>query len=209
MDFNADFDLMKIKAKLQKKSPLPVDVKNRFSVMIPLIKRKGEIHLLFEKRAMTLRNQPGEISFPGGRIEKNESPWDAAIRETCEELLIEEKDLEIYSEGDFLVNPYAAIIYSFIGEIKKDFYEIIPSKAEVESIFTVPLSFFMETEPKAYSINLNVNRSDDFPYHLIPNGRDYKFKRGREEVLFYQYKGQIIWGFTAKMTRRFIERISL
>lgn len=209
MDFNADFDLMKIKAKLQKKSPLPVDVKNRFSVMIPLIKRKGEIHLLFEKRALTLRNQPGEISFPGGRIEKNESPWDAAIRETCEELLIEEKDLEIYSEGDFLVNPYAAIIYSFIGEIKKDFYEIIPSKAEVESIFTVPLSFFMETEPKAYSINLKVNRSDDFPYHLIPNGRDYKFKRGREEVLFYQYKGQIIWGFTAKMTRRFIERISL
>lgn len=209
MDFNADFDLMKIKAKLQKKSPLPVDVKNRFSVMIPLIKRKGEIHLLFEKRAMTLRNQPGEISFPGGRIEKNESPWDAAIRETCEELLIEENDLEIYSEGDFLVNPYAAIIYSFIGEIKKDFYEIIPSKAEVESIFTVPLSFFMETEPKAYSINLKVNRSDDFPYHLIPNGRDYKFKRGREEVLFYQYKGQIIWGFTAKMTRRFIERISL
>lgn len=209
MDFNADFDLMKIKAKLQKKSPLPVDVKNRFSVMIPLIKRKGEIHLLFEKRALTLRNQPGEISFPGGRIEKNESPWDAAIRETCEELLIEEKDLEIYSEGDFLVNPYAAIIYSFIGEIRKDFYEIIPSKAEVESIFTVPLSFFMETEPKAYSINLNANRSDDFPYHLIPNGRDYKFKRGREEVLFYQYKGQIIWGFTAKMTRRFIERISL
>lgn len=209
MDFNADFDLMKIKAKLQKKSPLPLDVKNRFSVMIPLIKRKGEIHLLFEKRALTLRNQPGEISFPGGRIEKNESPWDAAIRETCEELLIEEKDLEIYSEGDFLVNPYAAIIYSFIGEIKKDFYEITPSKAEVESIFTVPLSFFMENEPKAYSINLNVNRSDDFPYHLIPNGRDYKFKRGREEVLFYEYKGQIIWGFTAKMARRFIERISL
>ena len=209
MDFNADFDLMKIKAKLQKKSPLPVDVKNRFSVMIPLIKRKGEIHLLFEKRALTLRNQPGEISFPGGRIEKNENPWDAAIRETCEELLIEEKDLEIYSEGDFLVNPYAAIIYSFIGEIKKDFFEITPSKAEVESIFTVPLSFFMETEPKSYSINLKVNRSDDFPYHLIPNGRDYKFKRGREEVLFYEYKGEIIWGFTAKMTRRFIERISL
>lgn len=209
MDFNADFDLMKIKAKLQKKSPLPVDVKNRFSVMIPLIKSKGEIHLLFEKRALTLRNQPGEISFPGGRIEKNESPWDAAIRETCEELLIEEKDLEIYSEGDFLVNPYAAIIYSFIGEIKKDFYEITPSKAEVESIFTVPLSFFMETEPKSYSINLKVNRSDDFPYHLIPNGRDYKFKRGREEVLFYEYKGEIIWGFTAKMARRFIERISL
>lgn len=209
MDFNADFDLMKIKAKLQKKSPMPVDVKNRFAVMIPLIKRKGEIHLLFEKRALTLRNQPGEISFPGGRIEKNETPWEAALRETCEELLIEEKDLEIYAEGDFLVNPYAAIIYTFIGEIKKDFFEISPSKDEVESIFTVPLKFFMETEPKTYTINLKVNRIEDFPYHLIPNGENYKFKRGREEVLFYDYKGQIIWGFTAKMARRFVERISL
>lgn len=209
MDFNADFDLMKIKAKLQNKSPMPVDVKNRFSVMIPLIKRKGEIHLLFEKRALTLRNQPGEISFPGGRIEKNESPRDAAIRETCEELLIGDGDLEIYSEGDFLVNPYAAIIYTFIGEIKKDFFEISPSKDEVERIFTVPLKFFMGNSPKSYSLNLKVNRSEDFPYHLIPNGENYKFKRGREEVLFYDYKGEIIWGFTAKMARRFVERIML
>lgn len=209
MDFNADFDLMKIKAKLQNKSPMPVDVKNRFSVMIPLINIKGEIHLLFEKRALTLRNQPGEISFPGGRIEKNESPRDAAIRETCEELLIGDGDLEIYSEGDFLVNPYAAIIYTFIGEIKKDFFEISPSKDEVERIFTVPLKFFMENNPKSYSLNLKVNRSEDFPYHLIPNGENYKFKRGREEVLFYDYKGEIIWGFTAKMARRFVERIML
>lgn len=209
MDFNADFDLMKIKAKLQNKSPMPVDVKNRFSVMIPLIKKKGEIHLLFEKRALTLRNQPGEISFPGGRIEKNESSRDAAIRETCEELLIGDGDIEIYSEGDFLVNPYAAIIYTFIGEIKKDFFEISPSKDEVERIFTVPLKFFMENNPKSYSLNLKVNRSEDFPYHLIPNGENYKFKRGREEVLFYDYKGEIIWGFTAKMARRFVERIML
>lgn len=209
MDFNADFDLMRIKAKLQNKSPMPVDVKNRFSVMIPLIKRRGEIHLLFEKRALTLRNQPGEISFPGGRIEKNESPRDAAIRETCEELLIGDEDIEIYSEGDFLVNPYAAIIYTFIGEIKKDFFEISPSRAEVERIFTVPLKFFMENNPKSYSLNLKVNRSEDFPYHLIPNGESYKFKRGREEVLFYDYKGEIIWGFTAKMVRRFVERIML
>ncbi len=209
MDFNADFDLMKIKAKLQNKSPMPVDVRNRFSVMIPLINIKGEIHLLFEKRAFTLRNQPGEISFPGGRIEKNESPRDAAIRETCEELLIGDGDLEIYSEGDFLVNPYAAIIYTFIGEIKKDFFEISPSRDEVERIFTVPLKFFMENSPKSYSLNLRVNRSEDFPYHLIPNGENYKFKKGREEVLFYDYKGEIIWGFTAKMARRFVERIML
>lgn len=207
MAFDANSSLNEIKSKVKSKKPMPVDVKNRFSVMLPLIKIDGDIHLLFEKRAFTLRNQPGEISFPGGRIEGKESPLDAAIRETSEELLIPKKEIEIYSEGDFLVNPYAAIIHSFIGEIKRDFNSISPSIDEVEKVFTVPLSYFLETDPKSYKVNLKVERNEEFPYHLIPNGVNYKFKRGREEVLFYEYKGEIIWGFTAKMTRRFIESL--
>lgn len=207
MSTDQDLNLDKIKAKVQGRKPLPVDVKNRFSVMIPLIKRDGEIHLLFEKRAFTLRNQPGEISFPGGRIEKGESPREAAVRETAEELLISEREIEIYSEGDFVVNPYAAIIYTFVGEIKKDFDKISPSEDEVEKVFTVPLSYFLKTKPKSYKINLRVERNKEFPYHLIPNGVNYKFKRGREEVLFYEYEDEIIWGFTAKMARRFVENL--
>ena len=207
MSTDQDLNLDKIKAKVQGRKPLPVDVKNRFSVMIPLIKRDEEIHLLFEKRAFTLRNQPGEISFPGGRIEKGESPREAAVRETAEELLISEDEIEIYSEGDFVVNPYAAIIYTFVGEIKRDFDKISPSEDEVERVFTVPLSYFLKTRPKSYKINLRVERNKEFPYHLIPNGVNYKFKRGREEVLFYEYEDEIIWGFTAKMTRRFVENL--
>lgn len=207
MSIDQDLNLEKIKAKVQAIKPMPVDVKNRYSVMIPLIKRDGEIHLLFEERAFTLRNQPGEISFPGGRIEEGESPMDAALRETSEELLITEDEMEIYSEGDFVVNPYAAIIHTFIGEIKKDFDEIIPSSDEVEKVFTVPLSYFLETKPRSYKIDLKVERNEEFPYHLIPNGVNYKFKRGREEVLFYEYDGHIIWGFTAKMARRFVEKL--
>ena len=207
MSTDQDLNLRKIKAKVQGRKPLPVDVKNRFSVMIPLIKRDGEIHLIFEKRAFTLRNQPGEISFPGGRIEKGESPREAAVRETAEELLISEREIEIYSEGDFVVNPYAAIIYTFVGEIKKDFDKISPSEDEVERVFTVPLSYFLKTKPKSYKINLRVERNKEFPYHLIPNGVNYKFKRGREEVLFYEYEDEIIWGFTAKMARRFVENL--
>lgn len=207
MSTDQDLNLDKIKAKVQSRKPLPVDVKNRFSVMIPLIKRDGKIHLLFEKRAFTLRNQPGEISFPGGRIEKGESPREAAIRETAEELLISEDEIEIYSEGDFVVNPYAAIIHTFVGEIKRDFDKISPSEDEVERVFTVPLSYFLKTRPKSYKINLRVERNKEFPYHLIPNGVNYKFKRGREEVLFYEYEDEIIWGFTAKMARRFVENL--
>lgn len=207
MATDQDLNLEKIKAKVQEIKPMPIDVKNRFSVMIPLIKRNGEIHLLFEERAFTLRNQPGEISFPGGRIEEGEGPRDAALRETSEELLISEDEIEIYSEGDFVVNPYAAIIHSFIGEIKRDFDKISPSRDEVEKVFTIPLSYFLETKPRSYKIDLKVERNEDFPYHLIPNGVNYKFRRGREEVLFYEYDGKIIWGFTAKMARRFVEKL--
>ena len=77
----------------------------------------------------------------------------------------------------------------------------------MEKVFTVPLSYFLKTKPKSYKINLRVERNKEFPYHLIPNGVNYKFKRGREEVLFYEYEDEIIWGFTAKMARRFVENL--
>lgn len=202
-----EFDLHKIKRRLKKTEPKPIDVAHKFSVFIPLIKVDGKTHLLYEKRAISLRNQPGEISFPGGRIEVGESPREAAIRETCEELLLKKNEIEIYSESDYLINPYSAIIYSFIGEIKKDFDKIKPSKDEVDEAFLVPLDFFFENKPKAYLNRLEYERAADFPYDLIPNGKNYKFKSGQEETLFYQYEDKIIWGFTAKITKNFIDKI--
>ena len=202
-----EFDLHKIKRRLKKTEPKPIDVAHKFSVFIPLIKVDGKTHLLYEKRAISLRNQPGEISFPGGRIEVGESPREAAIRETCEELLLKKNEIEIYSESDYLINPYSAIIYSFIGEIKKDFDKIKPSKDEVDEAFLVPLDFFFKNKPKAYLNRLEYERAADFPYDLIPNGKNYKFKSGQEETLFYQYEDKIIWGFTAKITKNFIDKI--
>lgn len=202
-----DKELFIIKEKLKDKKPTAIGVKSAYSIFMPLIKQKGKIHLLFEKRSMNLRNQPGEISFPGGKIEKGESPRDAAIRETCEELLIKKTDLTIISKGDFLVNPNLAIIYSFIGTINLDFASINASKDEVESIFTVPLEFFINNKAKTYKMKVDVKRDESFPYDLIPGGKNYKWKRGLEEVNFYIYENHVIWGFTAKMVRQFIENV--
>lgn len=200
-------NLQEIKRKMQNIEAGPVDIQNKFSVLIPLINVDGKISILYEQRADTLRNQPGEISFPGGKIEIGESPKEAAIRETYEELLIDKKKIEIYSDADFLINPASAIIYSFVGELKEDFYKITPSRDEVKEIFTVPLEFFMNNEPKRYVSKISYKRDKDFPYELIPNGKNYKFKRGKSEILFYNYKDKIIWGFTAKMTNSFINKL--
>ena len=49
-----------------------------YAVLVPLVRRRGAAHLLFEVRADTLNRQPGEVCFPGGRIEAGEPPT------TCE-----------------------------------------------------------------------------------------------------------------------------
>ena len=60
--------------------------KAAFAVLVPLVYEKGEPSLLFEVRADTLNRQPGEVCFPGGRMEGGETPLQCALRETEEEL---------------------------------------------------------------------------------------------------------------------------
>lgn len=196
-----------IRKSVQLKKPEPVEIISKFSVLIPLILVKDEVHILYEKRAATLRNQPGEISFPGGRIEEGESPCRAALRETMEELLLPEEQIELFGPGDFLVNLYHSVIYTFVGHIKTDFSCIHPSHEEVERCFTVPLQFFLDNDPKGYETKVDIKRGENFPYELIPGGRNYNFKRTGETTYFYNYEGEIIWGFTAKMTYQFIKNL--
>ena len=79
------------------------------------------------------------------------------------------------------------------------------TREEVEEIFTVPLKFFMETEPDKYDTVWKVVQSDDFPYERIEGGKDYPFSKGKTTQLFYEYTGHTIWGFTAQVIQNIIE----
>ena len=68
------------------------------AVMIPLIKKNDGYHILFEVRSNKLSQQPGEICFPGGRREHDETSMETSIRETCEELLISVRSLHLPEE---------------------------------------------------------------------------------------------------------------
>lgn len=75
-----------IKTILENRIPQPIMQHIPSSVMLLLFSIENELHLLFTKRAEHLAHQPGDISFPGGRKEKNETPLETALRETQEEL---------------------------------------------------------------------------------------------------------------------------
>lgn len=201
-------DIKKIKERVRNIESKPLGVKKEYSVLIPLIEVDGELHILYELRSKDLRKQPREISFPGGAVEDDESFEQGAIRETMEELLIPSKNIEIIKEMDFLIAPWGGRINAFLGfikGIKPD--EINPSKDEVDHIFTVPLEWLLNTKPESYKVEFSRKMEADFPYNLIPNGEKYDWKNGSDEILFYNYKDYNIWGFTAKMTKNFIDII--
>ncbi|MHC1721385.1 MAG: CoA pyrophosphatase [Clostridiaceae bacterium] len=179
----------------------------RSAVMIFLMKdeNKEETSILFEVRAKSLRRQPGDICLPGGRVEKGEEPLDAACRESIEELNITRESFEVIGEMDFLVTPYTSIIYPYISTMENQ--EIAPNLAEVDKVLKVPLKFFLETEPDLHEVEIVQSPKDDFPYDLIQNGSDYKFTSGILPEYFYVYEGNVIWGFTALIIKKFVDII--
>lgn len=180
---------------------------SKFAILLPLIEKEGEIHILFEVRSHQLRSQPGEICFPGGRIDKeDESEEDAAVRETMEELGIERQQISDIFPLDYIVSPFGMIVYSYAGIIDAD-VEFRPNPPEVDSLFTVPLSFFLEKDPKVYRVNFDIQPEESFPYDLIAGGENYNWRTRQVDEFFYLYEDKVIWGLTAKILTHFMEII--
>lgn len=177
------------------------------SVLIPIINIDGSHFILFEVRSKSLRSQPSEISFPGGMIEKGESPIEACIRETCEELGTTKDNIEILSKLDLFVNPSNMIIHPFVGFLKNH-NELNPNPDEVDHTFLVPISYLLENKPMSFRNQVTVIPNDEFPYELIPHKENYKFQPGFYDSLFYKYKNYVIWGITGKILENFLDIIS-
>ncbi|WP_432663458.1 CoA pyrophosphatase [Wukongibacter baidiensis] len=196
--------------KFQSRVPVPEGQYNSYAVLIPLIHVDNEIHLLFEVRSEKLNTQPGEICFPGGKIEENESPMESAIRETCEELNIEDSNIQVLGQTDYVITPFNLILYPFIGLINNVQVEDIKYNSdEVGSIFTVPLSFFMNNNPETHYVKNKLEVSSKFPFHKIQNGKVYNFRTGKYPIYFYEYKNYVIWGMTARIINNFIEILKI
>ncbi len=200
--------LERIKEKLNKPKSLFMgeETAMRSAVLIPLVEKDGEWHVLFEVRSQNMRKQPGDCSFPGGRIDEGETPRDAAIRETCEELGVKITAIELMDDLSPYVMSPNFIVYPFVGVIH-DIESLQPNADEVEEVFTVPLSWLMTHEPELHTISLQPIMKDDFPFDKIQNGKNYKWRAGVVEEYFFEYDNYVIWGLTARMLKYFITRL--
>lgn len=176
------------------------------AVAVTLVPKDGELAVLFEVRSAQLAWQPGEICFPGGRIEETDmSPEQTAVRETCEELGLSPGDLSLLGPLDYMVSPIGVILYPYVAYIA-DPAAIRPSADEVAEIFFVPLRFFLENEPLTAEMEVATRPLPGFPTELISAdySRDWR-RRAVYPVLFYHYGPYVIWGLTARVLYSFIE----
>jgi len=177
------------------------------AVIVPLMEYKGETCVIFEERTSWLTKNPGEISFPGGRIEPGDGgELGAAIRETCEELGLNRQELKYVGALDILLTPFNLLVYPFVCEISKDAV-IKPNLSEVNSILYVPLTHLLENEPEVSAVAVRLVPPPDYPYELIPRGKDYPWREGSYAQFFYQWQNHVIWGLTARILHHFLSLV--
>ena len=190
--------------------PVGIDKLDRLweaAVLLPLVQTEEGIAVLFEERAHSLRRQPGQICFPGGKVECADANNFAvtAVRETCEELGLAPEDITICGELDSLVTHMGPIIHPFVGMLK-DISKISFNPSEVERVFTVPLQALLSMTPRRCSMELADHPGEDFPFDLVPNRMRGWRKHKEYYVYFYEYDNHVIWGLTARMLHAFLHR---
>lgn len=180
---------------------------HHFALLVPLMKKNGEYHIVFEVRAQNIR-QPGEICFPGGKVDLDDDSHEAAaIREFSEELGVPVHKVAVMGKLDYMITPFKLMLFPFLGIVDEDAV-IKKNDAEVKEVLYIPLSKLRKMKPKEHFIYLRVEPEKGFPYHLIPNGENYNWRTGSVTELFYDYNGHVIWGLTARILAHVMEEIT-
>jgi 8-oxo-dGTP pyrophosphatase MutT (NUDIX family) len=151
------------------------------AVLIPLIERDDEFHILLTRRTESLRNHAGQISFPGGRIEPEDASVEAAaLRESEEEIGLPPERVEILGRLGRWRTGTGFLVYPVVGFVELP-VRLRPDPGEVAEIFEVPLSFLLDP-------------ANHKPHVFERNGQ-------RHELVAMPYGEYYIWGATAAMLR--------
>ena len=199
-------DWKELEQALQSRTPGLMDATGRYAVLVPMVEGEDGLSLLYEVRSGTLRRQPGEVCFPGGRMEGTESPEACALRETWEELGIPPETIRVLGRLDFIAHRANFIMYPILARVDRSGVDQMRcSPAEVGETFQIPLKYLMTHPPLEYSYTLTPRTDENFPYELLGISRDYRWQPGGENVPVYPWQGHAVWGLTGRITRHLVQ----
>jgi len=157
------------------------------AVLVPLIERPEGFCVLLTRRSNRLRHHPGQIAFPGGKVDEGDSTiLAAALREANEEIGLPQDLVQVLGTLPQHETVSAFQVTPFVGLVTKPF-ELIPEAGEVDEVFEIPMAHFME--PKNFVIHPRVWQGIERRYFAVPHGPHY------------------IWGATARILRMFCDVI--
>ena len=157
------------------------------AVLVPIVERAGGAGVILTKRSSALKHHPGQIAFPGGKVDAGDDGVEgAALREAWEEVALPKEQAEVLGRlpshetvTGFRVTPVLAMIDpGFVAR---------PEPGEVAEVFEAPLSHVMT--PANYLIESRRWRGERRYYFTVPWGPYY------------------IWGATARMLRGLADRM--
>lgn len=192
-------ELDKFRKKFSGHTPTLLNHRGCSAVLVPLVESDGELCLLYEVRSATV-SQPGEVCFPGGRMEQGETPTECALRETYEELGIAAQDIDILGELDFLYIRGDRLLYPILAKVSSDaLAQMTPVPNEVSETFLVPLSWLRDNPPTFYRHRQEADMPE-FPYEAVGISSDYPWSRHFAEIPIYHGLPHHLWGMTARIT---------
>jgi len=158
------------------------------AVLLGLVERPGGLAVVFTERAEHLKDHPGQVSFPGGRIQPGDAgPVQAALREAEEEIGLDPRQVSVAGCLERLLTVTGFLVTPVVGFIAPGFRPVA-DRTEVADVFEVPLKFLLDAD--------NVRRR-------------YRERLGaRMRVHEIEYEGHRIWGATASMLVGFLSLIS-
>ena len=149
------------------------------AVLVPLVNRPDGLWLLLTQRSADLPDHPGQIAFPGGRVEPEDADHAAAaLRETTEETGLPADRVTVLGELATYETVTGYRVTPVVGWVEPPF-ALTSDPVEVADIFEVPLSFILDTANQQRHFRMQGERRRDF--WAIPYGERY------------------IWGATAAM----------
>ncbi|WP_051296481.1 NUDIX hydrolase [Anaeroarcus burkinensis] len=176
----------------------------RAAVVVPILEIHGELAVLFQVRSSQMAWQPGDICFPGGRVQLDETPCQAARREMAEELGIDEDCLDLVGELPEVASPIGVWLHPYAG-VLQDCKELKLQSEEVAETFCIPLAELLAMTPEVGRMEMATKPMPGFPHHLLPEYSKEWRRRGEYDVYFYVWKDRVIWGLTAQVLKNFLD----
>jgi len=156
----------------------------------------GDAGVLLTRRSTALRNHSGEMSFPGGRIDGDETAVDAALREAHEEVGLDPSTVEVVGELNHLATVVSkSHIVPVVGRVPSQ-VDLVPASSEVERVMWVPLAEFVRTD---------TYRAERW---AVPWPAPGDARGSSERVLyFFELDDETVWGATAFIIRDLFSRL--